>query len=630
MTRSVASIDIQVGSGAQSDFTLESIYLYNSRNKGRLMPDKTLYSAEKPSVAGTAVSTPLLYDGADITTPGKASAGAIYTFEAAAGTTQDFRENTCLVIGGRYKNETTSYYRVDFREKQPDGTLKYLPLLGNYKYTITINSVAYSGWDTPQEAFNALPMNLEAEIVKWELGYDEEIDIGQESFTLSESRLVYLGLNDGEGTPFTGFIEIKSSKPWTYELSESAVGITEEPIPWIKATRRSNTHEDIIDLVIEENLASKRVVYIHFKTENLTHLSTVVQRKQNDPNCYIVPPGGQVEFPVRKVYMVWNDEVMGDEKVDDLPGPITCGVIWEEVENLVSVRLNAEGDRGNRSKLLVTASGDEGNAIVGVYINNILRYSWHIWVTGYDPDNNLNGTTYPNITTQVDYLFMDRNLGATTAMPGVVTTIGLLYQYGRKDPFPGPNAHQGTITHKTIYGTQIEKLQTPATEARIGSNNMHYTLMYPFRYYLDHTDWYTTQGTSSNSICQNNYLWLDEDGDKGMFDPCPEGWRVPDWTRNAITGAPAFNPWHAFNWGAWDRVNYGWATQDGSFYPAAGYIHHTTGNLTQSGFYGCYWTATPVPNQRGVYYVVLNSAQVSPTFNHFRSGSAQVRCVKDK
>lgn len=32
---------------------------------------------------------------------------------------------------------------------------------------------------------------------------------------------------------------------------------------------------------------------------------------------------------------------------------------------------------------------------------------------------------------------MDRNLGATTAEPNTVGALGLLYQWGRKDPFLG-------------------------------------------------------------------------------------------------------------------------------------------------------------------------------------------------
>ena len=45
---------------------------------------------------------------------------------------------------------------------------------------------------------------------------------------------------------------------------------------------------------------------------------------------------------------------------------------------------------------------------------------------------------------------MDRNLGAASAMPAskteaeVIKTYGLLYQFGRKDPFPGPGEMKKT------------------------------------------------------------------------------------------------------------------------------------------------------------------------------------------
>ena len=41
---------------------------------------------------------------------------------------------------------------------------------------------------------------------------------------------------------------------------------------------------------------------------------------------------------------------------------------------------------------------------------------------------------------------MDRNLGATSATPGDVGALGLLYQWGRKDPFLGG----GSISSNTV------------------------------------------------------------------------------------------------------------------------------------------------------------------------------------
>ena len=70
----------------------------------------------------------------------------------------------------------------------------------------------------------------------------------------------------------------------------------------------------------------------------------------------------------------------------------------------------------------------DGNAVIAARNSKgITLWSWHIWCAeeGWEEqvyDNNA-GT------------MMDRNLGATSATPGDVGALGLLYQWGRKDPF---------------------------------------------------------------------------------------------------------------------------------------------------------------------------------------------------
>ena len=69
----------------------------------------------------------------------------------------------------------------------------------------------------------------------------------------------------------------------------------------------------------------------------------------------------------------------------------------------------------------------EGNAVVAAKdVEGNILWSWHIWMTDQPQEhvyNNNAGT------------MMDRNLGAVSAVSGDVGAIGLLYQWGRKDPF---------------------------------------------------------------------------------------------------------------------------------------------------------------------------------------------------
>ncbi len=60
-------------------------------------------------------------------------------------------------------------------------------------------------------------------------------------------------------------------------------------------------------------------------------------------------------------------------------------------------------------------------------------WSWHVWVTGYDPEADIFEWTDAN---GITYKYMDRNLGALSAEKYSKDALGLMYQWGRKDPFP--------------------------------------------------------------------------------------------------------------------------------------------------------------------------------------------------
>lgn len=89
-------------------------------------------------------------------------------------------------------------------------------------------------------------------------------------------------------------------------------------------------------------------------------------------------------------------------------------------------------------------SNGAGNGVIAVYDKsdpnaedaNVL-WSWHVWCTEKPDIIELglptNGETYSG----KNYKIMDRDLGATTTIPDILTTCGLGYQWGRKDPFIG-------------------------------------------------------------------------------------------------------------------------------------------------------------------------------------------------
>ena len=116
---------------------------------------------------------------------------------------------------------------------------------------------------------------------------------------------------------------------------------------------------------------------------------------------------------------------------------------------------------------LVGANDDgelkEGNALLGAYdAAGELIWSWHVWVTAYDPEK--------DATVYGDYTVMNRNLGAlnnaNASAAEILSSYGMYYQWGRKEPFAGPstyNAAQGT--NAVLYDAAGSRLYLTETKS---------------------------------------------------------------------------------------------------------------------------------------------------------------------
>ena len=102
-------------------------------------------------------------------------------------------------------------------------------------------------------------------------------------------------------------------------------------------------------------------------------------------------------------------------------------LLWQDTKGLVeSVALK-------NSMVTVKTSGLKGNAVIALYDKfGDIVWSFHIWCTDKPK-------TYEFAENQWDHVYtvMDRNLGATTEELGKLSSNGLYYQWGRKDPFIG-------------------------------------------------------------------------------------------------------------------------------------------------------------------------------------------------
>lgn len=225
-----------------------------------------------------------------------------------------------------------------------------------------------------------------------------------------------------------------------------------------------------------------------------------------------------------------------------------------------------------------------GNAVIAAYnSSNEIVWSWHLWITDYVPERmktaggsvddrykaaqsgTQNGTVhkyrsplFKSTGIYENMVLMDRNLGATQGgYPGLgmgvnhenyskldgVRRMGVLYQWGRKDPFIG-SADGSTTERNVIYdgdGTPIvfdnlsvfEALNAIAGE----SNNKSYSIQHPKAFIYSpannqvNDDWWdkivnngaTEEGGGRNWNKDN----VKAPGEKTIYDPSPEGWKVP-------------------------------------------------------------------------------------------------------
>jgi hypothetical protein len=296
LLRMVAKINVQLDesvSGITDKFKMKSVRLYNTHTKGCIVPkeieDGKVVKASVPVGTGKYLG-PLEYT--DFSAPGildVAVRGSIYTFETAAADTDKASEATCLVIGGIYNDEANeTYYRIDFLNEAGEFT----DILRNHQYTVNIKDVAGSGYDTPDEAFEAKSVNMLVEILSWEEGgmYDVIFDgqfylsVSSDEFNFSSGEYQQKGTNNIL-TVFTNYETLTGVSGWHIEKIVNADdGITS--VPWLTLVDSDgNTIEQgdpgikkEIILYLEKNqTGSERSAIITFAAGRLRYSVRVTQ-----------------------------------------------------------------------------------------------------------------------------------------------------------------------------------------------------------------------------------------------------------------------------------------------------------------------------------------------------------------
>ncbi len=371
-------------------------------------------------------------------------------------------------------------------------------------------------------------------------------------------------------------------------------------------------------------------------------LTITGEKGQNNPssNCFVVKPNGFLSFePYYRVetgggynfadYLSPHDENLKIARV---------GIIWQTKDcignNTDGTLVQLGENTGDIHQKIYVRTQKKGNALIGAYNSKgDILWSWHIWVTDHEPDNLGKAVTYytydwdnngiyPEKPRIQGYAVMSCNLGALTdnqkgignglhRYPDEITqAFGMLYQWGRKDPFPPlrnvANEHQDYNDEHTDQhydnSNQIEVHKTSvADESKLFHSVIGSTLTGAVRHaianptvficgtkevnksesyvqlksnYFNNGDWCpigesdnklwgglepASDGMKAYTINPNNnvHIYDNYGTEKSIFDPCPTGWRVASgelWFEFTNTG---LNP------GSMNGINYDEKFPDG-------------------------------------------------------------------
>ena len=309
-------------------------------------------------------------------------------------------------------------------------------------------------------------------------------------------------------------------------------------------------------------------------------------------NCYLIQGAGDYKF---KSVIGNTDATVGNVK--------SVEVLWEsfgtdEMPNVGDLIASVSYKNGY-IRFSTPENFRDGNAVIAAKNSkgNIL-WSWHIWCA----EEGWREQVYYNDAGTM----MDRNLGATSATPGEVGTLGLMYQWGRKDPFMGSSSVSSS-----------NSLAWSTGEWAYSSVDNSVTWMNPMTFF----GYYTTS--------PSNY-WRSE---KTVYDPCPVGWRTPEGGENSV--------WAKASTSGVNIKDNGLVIENGLnlsgifgademiYYPFSGY-RSQDGLLENTGNYGDYWTCTF--DYTTAYYMTISrhgNVETNKHNNKLYRTSSSVRCQKE-
>lgn len=278
----------------------------------------------------------------------------------------------------------------------------------------------------------------------------------------------------------------------------------------IVETKAMNAHTITFTVApnTDKDYRTGRIIFYKKGTDRSIHSLYVRQNglgpkdlsKNGSANCYIVSAPGEYKFKAVKGN---SDESVGTVAKAE--------ILWETWNNQETVTVNSVIEEvafvDNYIYFATPETLKPGNALIAAKdANGVILWSWHIWI----PKTEIAIVDDANYSVKKS---MSRNLGALEdAVSGTMATVesfGLLYEWGRKDPFPGLGVLSGAGAI-TVAGTVSSQEGPMSVEDAIKNPTVYV--------YKSKGDW-AADGTDTAS------LWGETN--KALYDPCPVGYMLP-------------------------------------------------------------------------------------------------------
>ncbi len=313
-----------------------------------------------------------------------------------------------------------------------------------------------------------------------------------------------------------------------------------------------------------------------------------------------------------------------------------------DIDNLVIEKAYSPASK-NAIKVTLPPGFEHQNIAVNVKHGTTIIWSWHLWVSGYNPyftalkEDASSAAAYPVRSTTdqnepmtgtdnalhsyngavwssgiyANKFIMDRNLGGMSAnfagYGGTTSGKGaIFFQFGRKDPFPrkaglatenGQKSFADVVNNPNVFITNTTTInwcnETDAQLTTILWNDMNVP-----------NAGYTTG--------------------KSIFDPSPLGFRLPiqgTWELFTLSNSPWSNA-------STTQYSYGRLYNRFVYYPASGYLERADASLGWVNAEGSNWSSSPNSSSEGLR-LAINSGLMDPNRVIPRTYGFPVRPVQE-